>query len=74
MQQFARKGFLLPEGHGVHAVDGQGIRLGLYAVPAGKFPFQPGIVHFALLLPLSRCLGILGDFERDFVIGASPAA
>ena len=48
-QQPARKGFLLPDGHGVHAGDGQGVRLGLYAMPTGKFPFQPGIVHLALL-------------------------
>ena len=48
-QQPARKGFLLPDGHGVHTGDGQGVRLGLYAMPAGKLPFQPGIVHFALL-------------------------
>ena len=48
-QQLARKGFLLPDGHGVHAGDGQGVRLGLYVMPAGKRPFQPGIVHFALL-------------------------
>ena len=48
-QQPARKGLLLPDGHGVHAGDGQGVRLGLYAMPAGKIPFQPGIVHFALL-------------------------
>ena len=48
-QQPARKGFLLPDGHGVHAGDGQGVRLGLYAMPTGKIPFQPGIVHFALL-------------------------
>ena len=48
-QQPARKGLLLPDGHGVHAGDGQGVRLGLYAMPAGKLPFQPGIVHFALL-------------------------
>ena len=48
-QQPARKGFLLPDGHGVHAGDGQGVRLGLDAMPAGKFPFQPGIVHLALL-------------------------
>ena len=48
-QQPARKGFLLPDGHGVHTGDGQGVRLGLYAMPAGKLLFQPGIVHFALL-------------------------
>ena len=48
-QQPARKGLLLPDGHGVHAGDGQGVRLGLDAMPAGKLPFQPGIVHFALL-------------------------
>ena len=48
-QQPARKGLLLSDGHGVHAGDGQGVRLGLYAMPAGKLPFQPGIVHFALL-------------------------
>ena len=48
-QQPARKGFLLPDGHGVHAGDGQGVRLGLDAMPAGKLPFQPGIVHLALL-------------------------
>ena len=48
-QQLARKGFLFPDGHGVHAGDGQGGWLGLYAMPAGKLPFQPGIVHFALL-------------------------
>ena len=48
-QQPARKGFLLPDRHSVHAGDGQGVRLGLYAMPAGKIPFQPGIVHFALL-------------------------
>ena len=48
-QQPARKGFLLPDEHGVHTGDGQGVRLGLYAMPAGKLLFQPGIVHFALL-------------------------
>ena len=48
-QQPARKGLLLPDGHGVHTGDGQGVRLGLDAMPAGKFPFQPGIVHFTLL-------------------------
>ena len=48
-QQPARKGLLLPDGHGVHAGDGQGVRLGLDAMPTGKFPFQPGIVHLALL-------------------------
>ena len=48
-QQLARKGFLLPDGHGVHAGDGQGVRLGLDAMPTGKLPFQPGIVHLALL-------------------------
>lgn len=48
-QQPACKGLLLPDRHGVHAGDGQGVRLGLYAMPAGKLPFQPGIVHFALL-------------------------
>ena len=48
-QQPACKGLLLPDRHGVHAGDGQSVRLGLYAMPAGKLPFQPGIVHFALL-------------------------
>ena len=48
-EQSARKGFLLPDGHSVHAGDWQGVRLGLYAMPAGKLPFQPGIVHLALL-------------------------
>ena len=48
-QQPACKGLLLPDGHGVHAGDEQGVRFGLYAMPAGKLPFQPGIVHFALL-------------------------
>ena len=48
-EQPAREGFLFPDGHGVHTGDGQGVRLGLDTVPTGKLPFQPGIVHFALL-------------------------
>ena len=48
-QQPAHKGLLLPDGHGVHTGDGQGVRLGLDAMPAGKLPFQPGIVYLALL-------------------------
>ena len=62
-QQPARKGFLLPDGHGVHAGDGQGVRLGLYAVPAGKLPFQPGIVHLALLQIVLAGRAALGGFH-----------
>ena len=39
----------LPDGNRIHAGDGQGIAVGLYFVPAGKEPFQPGVIHFALL-------------------------
>ena len=62
-QQPARKGFLLPDGHGVHAGDGQGVRLGLDAMPAGKLPFQPGIVHFALLQIILANRAALGGFH-----------
>ena len=68
VQQFSRKGFLLPDGHGVHTGDGQGVRLGLYAMPAGKLPFQPGIVHFALLqivLPDGAALGCFHGIIRN---------
>ena len=62
-QQPARKGFLLPDGHGVHTGDGQGVRLGLYVMPAGKRPFQPGIVHLALLHIILPDGTLLGGFH-----------
>ena len=48
-EQPAREGFLFPDGHGVHANEGERVGRSPHAVPAGQFSFQPGIVHFALL-------------------------
>ena len=65
---FAVKSFLLPDGHRIHAGDGQGVRLCFYAVPAGKCTFQPGIVHFSLLhivLADGAALGGLHAAVRD---------
>ena len=49
VEQSARKGFLFPDGHGVHANEGERVGHSPHAVPAGQFSFQPGIVHLALL-------------------------
>ena len=62
-EQPARKGFLLPDRHGVHTGDGQGVRLGLDAMPVGKLPFQPGIVHLALLQIVLADGAALGCFH-----------
>ena len=48
-EQPAREGFLFPDGHGVHANEGERVGRSPHAVPTGQFSFQPGIVHFALL-------------------------
>ena len=62
-QQPARKVFLLPDGHGVHAGDEQGVRLGLDTMPARKLPFQPGIEYFALLQIILPNGSLLGGFH-----------
>ena len=70
-EQPARKGFLLPDGHGVHANEGERVRRSPHAVPAGQFSFQPGIIHFALLqivladgAALGRFHGIIRNADR----------
>ena len=70
-EQPARKGFLLPDGHGVHANEGERVRRSPHAVPAGQFSFQPGIIHFALLqivladgTALGRFHGIIRNADR----------
>ena len=62
-EQPARKGFLLPDGHGVHANEGERAGRSPHAVPAGQFSFQPGIVHFALLQIVLADGAALGGFH-----------
>ena len=62
-EQPARKGFLFPDGHGVHANEGERVGCSLHAVPAGQFSFQPGIVHFALLQIVLADGAALGCFH-----------
>ena len=62
-EQPARKGFLLPDGHGVHANEGERVGCSPHAVPAGQFSFQPGIVHFALLQIVLADGAALGCFH-----------
>ena len=62
-EQPARKGFLLPDGHGVHANEGERVGRSPHAVPAGQFSFPPGIVHFALLQIVLADGAALGCFH-----------
>ena len=62
-EQPAHKGFLLPDGHGVHANEGERVGRSPHAVPAGQFSFQPGIVHFALLQIVLADGAALGCFH-----------
>ena len=62
-EQPAREGFLFPDGHGVHANEGERVGRSPHAVPAGQFSFQPGIVHFALLQIVLADGAALGCFH-----------
>ena len=62
-EQPAHKGFLLPDGHGVHANEGERVGRSSHAMPAGKLPFQPGIVHFALLQIILANRAVLGGLH-----------
>ncbi len=62
-QQPARKGFLLPDGHGVHTDEGGAFRLVFTPCQPVSLLFQPGIVHFALLQIILADRAALGCFH-----------
>ena len=62
-EQPSGKRLLLPDGHCVHADDGQGIVVGSDPVPAGKGAFQPSIIHFTLLQIILADGALLGGLH-----------